>query len=32
MPARPTSHRVTVWRQLKKTGAVYLQQSVCVFP
>ncbi len=32
MPARPTSHRVTVWRQLKKYGAVYLQQSVCVFP
>lgn len=32
LPARPTSHRVTVWRQLKKTGAVYLQQSVCVFP
>lgn len=32
MPARPTSHRVTVWRQLKKFGAVYLQQSVCVFP
>lgn len=32
MPARPTSHRVTVWRQLKKAGAVYLQQSVCVFP
>lgn len=32
MPARPTRHRVTVWRQLKKTGAVYLQQSVCVFP
>jgi hypothetical protein len=32
MPAKPTSARVAVWRQLKKTGAVYLQQSVCVFP
>jgi hypothetical protein len=29
---RPTTHRVAVWRQLKKVGAVYLQQSICVFP
>lgn len=32
MPAKPTAARVAVWRQLKKTGAIYLQQSVCVFP
>ncbi len=32
MPARPTGARVAVWRNLKKVGAVYLQQSVCVFP
>ena len=32
MPARPTGARVAVWRSLKKVGAVYLQQSVCVFP
>jgi hypothetical protein len=32
MPTKPTSARVMVWRQLKKMGAVYLQQSVCVFP
>lgn len=32
MPTKPTSARVAVWRQLKKVGAVYLQQSVCVFP
>ena len=32
MPTKPTSARVAVWRQLKKMGAVYLQQSVCVFP
>ncbi len=32
VPARPTANRVAVWRQLKKLGAVYLQQSVCVFP
>lgn len=32
MPAQPTAARVAVWRQLKKIGAMYLQQSVCVFP
>ena len=32
MPAKPTAGRVAVWRQLKKMGAIYLQQSVCVFP
>ena len=30
--SKPTSARVAVWSQLKKVGAVYLQQSVCVFP
>lgn len=32
MPATPTAGRVAVWRHLKKIGAIYLQQSVCVFP
>lgn len=32
MPAHPTAGRVAVWRQLKKIGAIYLQQSVCIFP
>jgi hypothetical protein len=32
MPPNPTAGRVAVWRQLKKIGAIYLQQSVCVFP
>src|ERR1700730_17002564 len=32
MPAKPTDGRVAVWRQLKKIGPIYLQQSVCVFP
>jgi hypothetical protein len=32
MPAKPTTPRVAVWRSLKKTGAVYLQDSVCVVP
>jgi hypothetical protein len=32
MPTNPTAGRVAVWRLLKKTGAIYLQQSLCVFP
>jgi hypothetical protein len=32
MPAKPTAGRVWVWRSLKKAGAVYLQDSVCVLP
>jgi hypothetical protein len=32
VPAKPTAGRVAVWRQLKKVGAIYLQQSVCAFP
>jgi hypothetical protein len=32
MPAKPTAGRVGVWRMLKKEGAIYLQQSVCIFP
>jgi hypothetical protein len=32
MPAKPTRGRVWVWRSLKKLGALYLQDSVCVLP
>jgi len=32
MPASPTAGRVAVWRNLKKTGAVYVQDSACVIP
>ena len=32
MPASPTAGRVAVWRNLKKMGAVYLQDSACVVP
>jgi hypothetical protein len=32
LPAKPTAGRVAVWRNLKKMGAVYLQDSVCVVP
>src|ERR1700690_2783138 len=32
MPPKPTASRVAVWRALKKSGAVYIQDSVCVVP
>lgn len=32
MPGKPTRGRVWVWRSLKKLGALYLQDSVCVVP
>jgi hypothetical protein len=32
LPQKPTANRVAVWRQLKKIGGVYLQQSVTAFP
>jgi hypothetical protein len=32
MPTKPTAGRVAVWRNLKKAGAVYLQDSACVLP
>ena len=32
VPPTPAAARVAVWRQLKKVGAIYLQQSVCIFP
>jgi hypothetical protein len=32
MPAKPPAGRVAVWRNLKKLGAVYIQDSVCVVP
>lgn len=32
MPSKPTAGRVAVWRTLKKAGAAYVQDSVCVVP
>lgn len=32
MPAKPSAGRVAAWRNLKKIGAVYLQDSACVVP
>jgi hypothetical protein len=32
LPTEPSRHRVTLWRSLKKLGAVNLQQSMWVLP
>ncbi|GHO46587.1 Chromate resistance protein ChrB [Ktedonospora formicarum] len=32
VPSQPSAARVGVWRELKRTGALYLQQSVCILP
>src|SRR5438445_11677702 len=32
VPTEPASKRVAVWRDLRRLGALYLQQCVCIFP
>ena len=32
IPTEPASKRVAIWRDLKRTGALYLQQCVCILP
>ncbi len=32
LPTEPTRKRAFVWRELKKVGAVYLRDGVCVLP
>lgn len=32
VPAQPTRKRAYVWREVKKTGAVYLRDGVCALP
>ncbi|HET9016096.1 MAG TPA: Chromate resistance protein ChrB [Thermomicrobiaceae bacterium] len=32
VPSDPASKRVAVWRDLKRMGALYLQQCVCIVP
>ncbi len=32
VPSQPSAARVGVWRELKRMGGLYLQQSVCIFP
>jgi ChrB-like protein len=32
VPTEPASKRVAIWRDLKRMGALYLQQCVCILP
>ena len=32
VPPEPTAHRVSVWRKLKRLGAILLHDSVWVLP
>src|SRR5688572_18884210 len=32
VPSEPSRVRVAVWRELKRLGALYLQQAVCILP
>lgn len=32
VPTDPASKRVTIWRDLKRLGSLYLQQCVCILP
>jgi hypothetical protein len=32
VPSEPSSNRVSIWRDLKRAGALYLHQCVCVLP
>ncbi|MDQ2787327.1 MAG: hypothetical protein M3Y58_20245 [Chloroflexota bacterium] len=32
VPTEPTSKRVAIWRDLKRMGALYVQQCVCILP
>lgn len=32
VPTKPTAARVGIWRDLKRLGVLYLQQSVCIVP
>jgi hypothetical protein len=32
VPSQPSAARVGIWRELKRVGALYLQQSACILP
>lgn len=32
VPAQPTRKRASIWREVKKVGAVYLRDGVCILP
>lgn len=32
VPSEPSSNRIAIWRELKRLGAYYPQQAVCILP
>ncbi|MCL6449401.1 MAG: hypothetical protein K6U04_14860 [Armatimonadetes bacterium] len=32
VPAEPSRYRAAIWRKVKASGAVYLQNSICILP
>ncbi|MDB5053737.1 MAG: hypothetical protein JWM44_1787 [Bacilli bacterium] len=32
VPSEPTKYRASIWRDIKKLGALYLQDGVCIVP
>ena len=32
VPSKPTKYRAYIWREIKKLGALYLQDGVCIAP
>ncbi|HDL41857.1 MAG TPA: hypothetical protein ENG98_02440, partial [Actinobacteria bacterium] len=32
VPSEPSSNRISIWRDLKRLGAYYPQQAVCILP
>jgi len=32
VPTEPANRRVSIWRQMKRMGALYIQQCVCILP
>ena len=32
VPSEPSRGRVSIWRELKRSGGIYLQQAVCILP
>ncbi|GMQ93045.1 MAG: hypothetical protein BMS9Abin12_0522 [Acidimicrobiia bacterium] len=32
VPSEPSSNRISIWRELKRLGAYYPQQAVCILP
>jgi len=32
VPSEPSSNRISIWRELKRRGAYYPQQAVCILP